>query len=103
MGWHRACMEAFHAKQRTRQMQREGTMGGLSFDLVRLREGFQSKTFTALALIEEVIGRLDMTGNDGIWITRASNDALRSRAAALDHNRAKDKDVFGRLPLFGIP
>jgi allophanate hydrolase len=84
-------------------MARDRPSGAASLDLIRLEEGFERGEFTASALIEEIIARLAAAGDDKVWISRASDDALRARAGALDARRAVDPQLLARLPLFGVP
>ena len=84
-------------------MARNRPSGAPSLDLIRLREHFERGGLTVAALIEEIIARLTAAGDDKVWISRASDDALRVRAAALDARRAVDPQLLARLPLFGVP
>jgi allophanate hydrolase len=78
-------------------------MERLSLDLARLRRCFRAGELTAARLIEEVLRRIDVAGEDAVWITRVPSSALRERAASLDRRAAGEPDLLARLPLFGIP
>jgi allophanate hydrolase len=84
-------------------MARNRPSGAASLDLLRLKAGFERGELTASAMIEEIIARLDAAGDDKVWISRASDDALRARAAALDARLAAEPATLALLPLFGIP
>lgn len=74
-----------------------------SLDLARLSARLASGELTALALIEDVLGRIAAAGDDKVWITRVRADELRARAAALDAKAAREPELRRRLPLFGVP
>jgi allophanate hydrolase len=77
--------------------------GAPSLDLTRLKQSFERRELSASALIEEIIARLDAAGDDKVWISRAPDESLRARAAALDARRAADPAALRQLPLFGVP
>jgi allophanate hydrolase len=64
-----------------------------------LRDAYRRGTLTVQQTIEEVLKRLADAGDDKVWISRATDDALRAAAAALDARRS-DIDT---LPLYGVP
>ena len=72
----------------------------LYLDLATLREAYAEGGLTAAALTEEVLARIAAAGEDHVWISRVTDDALRARAAALDAEATQRR---ARLPLFGIP
>jgi len=64
-----------------------------------LRDAYRAGTLDVRATIDEVLERIARAGDDKVWITRVSDDALRAEAATLDARRAD----IDRLPLYGVP
>lgn len=64
-----------------------------------LRDAYRRGTLTVQQTIEEVLKRLADAGDDKVWISRATDEALRAAATALDARRG---DIES-LPLYGVP
>src|SRR5689334_19962709 len=71
--------------------------------IVRLRTAFLSGKLSASELIENVLTRISNWDDPALWISRASDAALRQRAFELDAAAAADADFINGRPLFGIP
>src|SRR5262249_26149793 len=68
-------------------------------NIVRLHEGYSAARYTPLDVIEEVIRRIEASGDDHVWILRRSKEEMTRRAAELhDQNSA-----MAKLPLYGVP
>lgn len=68
-------------------------------DLGTLARLYASGSATPVEVVKAVLARIRQRGNDGVWISVASEDALLSAARALEARRAAGE----RLPLFGVP
>ncbi|MCW5744656.1 MAG: allophanate hydrolase [Alphaproteobacteria bacterium] len=75
----------------------------LSLDIARLRADYRAGHRRPSAVIEEILSRIAARGDDGVWISRVSDDALRADAAKLDLRLGEDPLVLDREPLFGVP
>src|SRR5579885_123726 len=64
-----------------------------------LRSAYRTGALSARQTIDEVLKRLAQSSDDKIWISRASDEALRAQAAALDARCGEIR----RLPLYGVP
>lgn len=64
-----------------------------------LRNAHRSGRLDVRRTIEEVLKRLQQSGDDRIWISRASDEALSAQADALHRQR----EEVERLPLYGVP
>lgn len=64
-----------------------------------LRSAYGAGTLDVRQVIEEVLTRIAAAGDDKVWISRASDGALRDEAARLDARRGDLEE----LPLYGIP
>ena len=73
--------------------------GPVSLDAATLRRGYRFGSLTVRAVLEEVLARIDRAGDDAVWISRVSRDALFRRAAELE----ADPGAAERLPLYGLP
>ena len=71
----------------------------LDLGLLALRRAYRSGTLDVRQTVDEVLRRLAEAGDDKVWISRASDAALRTAAAALDARRGE----IDRLPLYGVP
>ncbi|MCX7364997.1 MAG: allophanate hydrolase [Alphaproteobacteria bacterium] len=71
----------------------------LDLGIHALRAAYRAGTLTVRQTIDDVLARVDAAGDDRVWISRASDEALRSQAAALDARRGEIEE----LPLYGIP
>jgi allophanate hydrolase len=74
-----------------------------SLDLVRLRADYAAGRRNPSAVVTRVLARIAAAGNDGVWITRTPEQALRKQAEQLDAELAADPGVLDRRPLFGAP
>jgi allophanate hydrolase len=73
----------------------------LSFDFATLRDAYRTGAASPTAVIEEVLARITSRGEDGVWISRVSDDALREEAAGLERRAAAEG--LDALPLYGLP
>ncbi len=64
-----------------------------------LRTAYLQGTLDVGRVVDEVILRISKAGDDKVWISRASDQALRAAAAALDARRGE----IDRMPLYGVP
>ncbi|TAJ25822.1 MAG: allophanate hydrolase [Reyranella sp.] len=64
-----------------------------------LRSAYRAGTLDVRRTVEEVLKRLQQAGDDKVWISRASDQALRAQADALDLRRGE----IEKLPLYGVP
>ncbi|CAN5917203.1 allophanate hydrolase [soil metagenome] len=71
----------------------------LDLGLHWLRDAYRIGKLTVGQTIEEVVKRLAAAGDDQVWISRATDEALRVAAAGLDARRGE----IDALPLYGIP
>ena len=55
----------------------------LSFDFTTLRRAYREQTTNPVSVAEDVLARIAAAGDDGIWITRVSENALLAEAKAL--------------------
>ena len=73
----------------------------LSFDFTSLRAAYREHTASALAVADEVLSRIDARDEDGVWITRVPEAALRAAATALETRAAGEGTAA--MPLYGLP
>ena len=71
----------------------------LDLGIHALRAAYRAGSLTVRQTIDDVLGRIAAAGDDRVWISRASDETLRSQAAALDARRGE----IEALPLYGIP
>jgi len=71
----------------------------LDLGVHRLRAAYRLGALDCKKVIEEVLSRIAAAGDDKVWISRVSDEALRQAAATLDARRGE----FERLPLYGVP
>jgi allophanate hydrolase len=69
----------------------------LSLDFTSLRRAYRERKASPAAVAREVLARIAAAGDDGVWISRVSDDALMAAAKALEGLGAE------RLPLYGLP
>jgi allophanate hydrolase len=79
------------------------TATGISLEIASLRAAFLCGAISATDLIEEVLAQIARSDDPSIWISRASEAAVRACACKLDATAAADPVTIERLPLFGIP
>ncbi|WP_395714427.1 allophanate hydrolase [Reyranella sp.] len=71
----------------------------LDLGLHALRNAYRAGTLDVARMIEEVLKRIAVSGDDKVWIARAPDVALRAAAHRLDAHRSE----LERLPLYGVP
>lgn len=71
----------------------------LDLGLHALRGAYRAGTLDVTRMIEEVLKRIAASGDDKVWIARATDAALREAAHRLDARRGE----LERLPLYGVP
>ncbi len=64
-----------------------------------LLDAYRAGTLDVRQTIEEVLKRIAQSGDDKVWISRASDDDLLAQADALDARRGE----IDKLPLYGVP
>ncbi len=69
-------------------------------DLTRLRRAYAEGGLAPGALIEALLPLLEASDADAVWISRASAEQLRDRAAALESLPPASREG---LPLYGVP
>ena len=79
------------------------TTTGTSLEIASLRSAFVSGTLSAAQLTEQVLARIAQSDDPAIWISRATESAVRTRAGELDALAAAYPGTVAHLPLFGIP
>lgn len=79
------------------------TATGTSLEIASLRSAFVSGTLSTAQLTEQVLARIAQSNDPAIWISRATESAVRTRAGELDALAAADPGTVAHLPLFGIP
>lgn len=73
--------------------------GLLDLGVHALHNAYRAGTLDVRQVIEEVLKRIAAAGDDKVWISRASDAALRARADSLTARRGEVE----KLPLYGIP
>lgn len=77
---------------------------GRRLSLAQLRHAYRRGVLTPSACVEEILRRLDASGDNPVWISRVSADTLRQRAAELDAQLlAQGPAILDAQPLFGVP
>src|SRR5260370_14146763 len=71
----------------------------LDLGIHTLRAAYRLGALDCKKVIDEVLKRIAAAGDDKVWISRVSDEALRQAAAALDARRGE----FDGLPLYGVP
>ena len=71
----------------------------LDLGLHALRSAYRAGTLDVTRTIEEVLRRIAAAGDDRVWISRATDAALREAAHRLEARRGE----LERLPLYGVP
>jgi allophanate hydrolase len=74
-----------------------------AFDIASLRNRFLTREISAAALIDQVLTRISEWDDPALWISRASESAVRDRARELDALALANPNAIERLALFGIP
>ncbi len=73
----------------------------LSLDFHTLHCAYSSGEATPVAIVREVISRVERRGDDAVWISRVPDEKLLDEAAALERRAAAEGT--GALPLYGVP
>jgi allophanate hydrolase len=71
----------------------------LDLGLHALRARYADGTLSCCDVIEEVLKRIAVAGDDKVWITRVPDEQLRTQAARLAARRGE----IDKLPLYGVP
>ena len=74
-----------------------------SLEIASLRTRLLAGSVTAAELIDEVLIRIHEWDDPAIWISRARDSALRTRARELDALARTARKAIDEMPLFGIP
>ncbi len=74
-------------------------MNDLSLDLRRLRAAYRAGTVRPSAIVKEVLRRIDAAGEDAVWISRRSPEAIIADGDSLDRSQSEIQS----LPLYGLP
>ena len=74
-------------------------MSDFSLDLSRLRAAYRAGSLTPSRIVTEVLGRISAAGDDAVWISRRSPEAIIDDGKALDRRQSQ----IDLLPLYGIP
>ena len=70
-----------------------------SFDAAALSNAYQDGTLTPADVVEEVLARIAVRGDDGVWLALAPRERLLEDARALQRRRAAGE----LMPLYGLP
>ena len=73
----------------------------VSLDFQTLRRAYASGQATPVAVVREVISRVERRGDDGVWISRVPTELLLEEARAVERRAAAEG--IAALPLYGIP
>src|SRR5712691_422271 len=73
----------------------------VSLDFHTLRCAYSSGEAAPVAIVREVISRVERRGDDAVWISRVPDEKLLDEAAALERRAAAEG--IAALPLYGIP
>jgi allophanate hydrolase len=73
----------------------------LSLDFATLRRAYSKGVLSPVSVADEVLARIATRGTDGVWITRASDEALLRAATALEQRAAAEGAAS--MPLYGLP
>jgi allophanate hydrolase len=79
------------------------TTNASSLEIASLRGAFIGGAISAGQLADQVLARIARSDDPAIWISRASENAVRARVRELDDEAAAEPGSVARLPLFGIP
>ncbi len=73
----------------------------VSLDFHTLRCAYSSGEAAPVAIVREVISRVERRGDDAVWISRVPDEKLLDEAAALERRAAAEG--IAALPLYGVP
>ena len=71
-----------------------------SLDITNLRDGYRSGAFSPEDVVEQVLARIQAAGDDNVWISRASDECVRTTARKLAQIPQDERDKY---PLYGLP
>ena len=72
-----------------------------SLDFAALRDAYRAGSLSPVSIVDLVAARIGARGDDGVWISRFPDDALRAEAAALERRAATEG--LDAMPLYGLP
>ncbi len=72
-----------------------------SLDFAKLRDAYRAGDLSPTSLVEQVIDRIRTSGDDGVWISRVPDDALRAEAEAVERRAAAEG--VAAMALYGLP
>ncbi|MGA8399218.1 MAG: amidase family protein, partial [Stellaceae bacterium] len=72
-----------------------------SLDFAKLRDAYRAGDLSPTSVVEQVIDRIHMSGDDGVWISRVPDDALRAEAEAVERRAAAEG--VAAMALYGLP
>jgi allophanate hydrolase len=73
----------------------------LSLDFSSLRCAYARGTASPVSVAREILARIDVRGNDSVWISRVPADGMLAAAAALERRAAAEG--IAAMPLYGLP
>jgi len=73
----------------------------LSFDFATLHAAYRERAISPVAVAEAVLARIAASGDDGVWISRVPDEALRAEAEAVERRAAAEG--VAAMPLYGLP
>ena len=75
-------------------------MSNSSLDFTTLAAGYAAGTLSPVAVVKDVLARIQKAGDDKVWISRVPDADILTRAQALAALPAAER---AKLPLFAIP
>ena len=72
-----------------------------SLAFAALHDAYRVGRLSPVAVVAEIAARIQARGEDGVWISRFSEDALHAEAAALERRAAAEG--LDAMPLYGLP
>jgi allophanate hydrolase len=73
----------------------------LSLDFASLRQAYAEGAASPISVARDINARIRLRGDDAVWISRVSDDALREAAAALECRG--EAEGVAVMPLYGLP
>jgi allophanate hydrolase len=74
-------------------------MTEVCFDLSWLRAAYRAGQITPATVVTEVLRRIDAAGDDAVWISRRTHEAIVADTDTL----VRRPNALDRLPLYGLP
>jgi allophanate hydrolase len=71
----------------------------LSLDFGELRQGYEQNDFSPADIVKEILHRIELRGNDSVWIHRLDREQLLTHAERIQAWQREGK----ALPLYGLP